>query len=35
MKILTGFLLNTMIVFTEPANRRDRRQKAKIGMVVR
>lgn len=34
---ITGFLLNTLVAFTEinPANRHDRRQKAKIGYVKR
>lgn len=33
--IITGFLLNTIITFTDPANRHDRRQYAKIGYVDR
>ena len=34
---ITGFLLNTMVVFywIDPANRHDRRQLAKIGYVDR
>lgn len=34
---ITGFLLNTLIVFHDivPANRHERRQKAKIGFVQR
>lgn len=35
MKIMVGFLLNTFIVFTEPSNRSERRQKLKIGYVRR
>lgn len=35
MKVLTGFLLNTLIVFTEPSNRSERRQTAKIGSYRR
>lgn len=35
--VITGFLLNTLVVFREinPANRHDRRQLAKIGYVDR
>lgn len=35
--VITGFLLNTLVVCSEidPANRHDRRQKAKIGYVDR
>lgn len=35
MKAIYGGFLNLLIVFTQPANRKDRRQQAAIGMVVR
>lgn len=35
MKFAIGFLLNSYIVFTEPSNRSERRQKAKTGFVIR
>ena len=35
MKVLTGFLLNTLIIFTDPTNRNERRQKAKTGSYRR
>jgi len=35
MKAIYGGFLNLLVVFTQPSNRKDRRQQAAIGMVVR
>ena len=35
MQLIAGFLLNVILVFDPPTNRRERRCKAKIGVVMR